>query len=256
MLQRIHQTVWRPGTVLLVLGILLIPFFTVKADQKERDAVKNVIEQRLTAANLLQGDNIQVVVTDGTITLNGTVNSISGKRRAEDVVRRVWDRYVVVNNLEVTSGTIPDSQLKQDAQTAIDNSVFYGVFDWITVEAKNGTVTLNGVITEPWHQDNFLDAVAKVRGVKEVVDKMVILPVSIRDERIRYNAARAIYREMYAEPLIGVSNPPIHIIVDNGEVALHGWVHSQLEQMQAENIVTFYTMASKIVDDLQVTPTT
>jgi osmotically-inducible protein OsmY len=97
-----------------------------------------------------------------------------------------------------------------------------------------------------------MDAVARVRGVKEVVDKLVVLPVSIRDDRIRHNAARAIYREMFNEPLISVPNPPVHIIVNNGEVILRGWVNTPLEKMQAKSLVTFYTMASKVVDNLEV----
>jgi osmotically-inducible protein OsmY len=237
---------------MLVAGLLLTPLLGAKANDDPTDAIKNVIENRLTDANLMQGDNIQVTVTDGTITLDGTVNSIGDKRRAEDIVRRVWDSYVIENNLEVTKAPIPNEQLKTEAQQAIDNSVFYGIYDWVTVDANNGVVTLNGVVTEPWREDNFMDAVARVRGVKEVVDKLVVLPVSIRDDRIRHNAARAIYREMFNEPLISVPNPPVHIIVNNGEVILRGWVNTPLEKMQAKSLVTFYTMASKVVDNLEV----
>ena len=258
MLQRTHQTVWRHSTALLVVGLLLIPFVSSKADQKEAQSIKNVIEQRLANANLLQGDNIQVTVTDGegTITLNGTVNSIGHKRRVEDIVRRVWDRGVIVNNLEVTGGNIPNEQLRSDAQKAIDDNVFYSVFDWITVDAKDGVVTLNGEIADPWYEDNFLDAVAKVRGVRDVVDKLIVLPVSQRDDRIRHSAARAIYRELYDEPLADAPNPPIHVIVHNGETVLNGWVHTPLEKTMAQNLVEFYSMAGKVVNNLEVGPPT
>lgn len=254
MLQRTHQTVWRPSTVLLVVGLLLLPLVSIRAEQKETQAIKSVIEQHLATAKLLQGDNIQVTVTDGTITLDGTVNSIGHKRRVEDIVRRVWDKWVIVNNLEVTRAPIPNEQLREEAQWAIDDNAFYGVFDWITVDARDGVVTLNGEIAEPWYEDAFLDDVAKVRGVREVVDKIAVLPVSIRDDQIRHAAARAIYREMYSEPLAGVPNPPIHIIVNDGEAVLNGWVHTPLERMQAENLVEFYSMAEKVIDNLEVGP--
>lgn len=48
------------------------------------------------------------------------------------------------------------------------------------------------------------------------------------------------------------SNPPIHIIVNNGAVLLFGKVDSDSEKNLAETIVNFHTDATSVENDLQV----
>ncbi|MCX6833563.1 MAG: BON domain-containing protein [candidate division Zixibacteria bacterium] len=221
---------------------------------KQKEALKNVIEEKLAAKKLLQGDNIQVTVEDGKVLLDGTVNSLGEKRRVDAIVRRISSSSLVENRLLIAGHEITDSALAANVQQAIDYSVFYSVFDWIKVKAKAGVVTLVGVAAEPWAEDSFMSVAASVRGVKEVLDEVELLPVSIRDNEIRHIAATAIYRELFFKPLSTAPNPPVHIIVNNGNVILAGWVHSDLDRMEAESLVESNTMAAKITDNLDIRP--
>jgi osmotically-inducible protein OsmY len=63
------------------------------------------------------------------------------------------------------------------------------------------------------------------------------LPVSIHDDQLRRSIARQIYRDpVFSRYAIHV-NPPIHIIVERGNVTLTGAVNSKLERTKAEMIV-------------------
>jgi len=227
---------------------------TAQEEVKSKEALKNVIEDRLANKGFLQGNNIQVTVVDGKILLDGTVNSIGDKRHVERIVHHISSSSIVDNRLQIAGRPISDSALTANVKEAIDNSIFYGVFDWVTVKAKDGVVTLGGVASEAWAEDSFMSVAETVRGVKEVVDEIELLPVSIRDDEIRHIASRAIYREIYYEPLSMAPNPPIHIIVHNGDVILQGWVHSDLEKMEAETLVETNTMATKITNNLDIRP--
>ena len=227
---------------------------TAQEEVKSKEALKNVIEDRLANKGFLQGNNIQVTVVDGKILLDGTVNSIGDKRHVERIVHHISSSSIVDNRLQIAGRPISDSALTANVKEAIDNSIFYGVFDWVTVKAKDGVVTLGGVASEAWAEDSFMSVAETVRGVKEVVDEIELLPVSIRDDEIRHIASRAIYREIYYEPLSMAPNPPVHIIVHNGDVILEGWVHSDLERMEAETLVETNTMAAKITNNLDIRP--
>ena len=63
----------------------------------------------------------------------------------------------------------------------------------VDASVKNGVVTLNGQVTMPFKRDDIEKRVAKIDGVKQVNDKITVLPVSQFDDQLRYRIARAIY---------------------------------------------------------------
>ena len=83
-----------------------------------------------------------------------------------------------------------------------------------------------------------------------VVNQLEVLPVSIYDDELRYQIARAIYGNPSFWHYAAMANPPIHIIVDRGRVTLTGVVNSNVERMLARSIATSYG-AFKVTDDLK-----
>ena len=77
---------------------------------------------------------------------------------------------------------------------------------------------------------------SRVSGVQAVTDKLEVLPVSSVDDSTRY----AIAVRLYSDPLFWnyatQVNPPIHIIVRNGQVTLTGVVISEVDRREAELI--------------------
>src|SRR5204863_6525098 len=94
--------------------------------------------------------------------------------------------------------------------------------------------------------------VAGVPGVKQVNDKVRVLPLSTFDDQIRWAASRAIYRDPMFTAYAIQANPPIHIIVENGKVTLKGVVANPMDKQIAETKVRTNVMAFDVTNDLQV----
>jgi osmotically-inducible protein OsmY len=198
-------------------------------------AIETVVKNKLTKDGLLQNDNIQILVANHTITLSGTVPSLADKARAGRDVHKVEERYKVVNNLTVQTPNLSNKELAAAVVDRIQKHVFYSVFDWITIDADNGVITLQGWVYEPWHKTQFVNQAKKVAGVREVKD-------DIRDEfgssSMRVNAAQLIYNDPMFEEYAASPNPPIHIIVATGDqIILEGVVASAYQRDYAASLL-------------------
>ncbi len=104
---------------------------------------------------------------------------------------------------------------------------YYSIFDNIEYQVRGYTVELRGEVVRPTLKSDAENVVKHVEGVEKVIDHIKVLPPSPSDDRIRLAEYRAIYGypalNKYALQAVG----PIHIIVDNGRVALEGVVDSQ-----------------------------
>ncbi len=113
---------------------------------------------------------------------------------------------------------------------------YYGVFDHLSFQynEQTGKVVLIGAVTRPTLKSDAERVVERVEWVKDVENKIEVLPLSTADDRIR----RALYRSIYGQPALqkyGVgANPSIHIIVKNGNVSLEGFVINSADRTIAE----------------------
>ena len=111
---------------------------------------------------------------------------------------------------------------------------YVNVFDYVTFTVdENGTVTLNGEVTNPVVKSDAANVVKRVEGVEHVDNKIQVLPVSFFDNGLRARLYRTIYGygplQRYA---LGVQKP-IRIIVENGHVTLLGVVDNQADKIIA-----------------------
>lgn len=111
---------------------------------------------------------------------------------------------------------------------------YYGVFDNLSFRVDGGTVTLFGQVTRPTLKADAENAVKKIEGVNRVINNIEVLPLSPNDDRIRL----AVYRAVYGQPNLNryamQAIPPIHIIVNNGNVTLDGVVANASDKNVAE----------------------
>lgn len=112
----------------------------------------------------------------------------------------------------------------------------YTIFDDINIGVDHGIVTLSGRVTMEYKAKDIARIAARVQGVTEVNNEIETLPVSIYDDRLRSTLARQIYRDPVFDRYAIHVNPPIHIIVERGNVTLAGFVNSPLERQKAEFI--------------------
>jgi hyperosmotically inducible protein len=135
-------------------------------------------------------------------------------------------------------GERKDLQVFNDISKAVTRYTHFTVFDNVDANVTNGVVTLTGQVTMEFKREDIEKRVAKVDGVKQVNDKITVLPVSQFDDQLRYRIARAIYSNPnFWNYAIG-PNPPIHIVVDHSHVTLEGVVMNDADRIIARSIAS------------------
>jgi len=107
---------------------------------------------------------------------------------------------------------------------------FYNVFDNLTFRVDGGTVTLAGQVSRPTLKSDAEAVVRRVAGVREVKNEIEVLPLSGFDNRIRLGVLRAVYGNSVLNRYALGAQPPIRIIVKDGNVTLEGAVASQMDR--------------------------
>ena len=136
------------------------------------------------------------------------------------------------------TGERKDLQVFNDISKQVNRYTHFTVFDNVDAAVKNGVVTLTGQVTMPFKREDIERRVSKVDGVKQVNDKITVLPASQFDDQLRYRIARAIYSNPnFWNYAIG-PNQPIHIVVEHSRVTLEGVVSSDVDRAIARSIAT------------------
>lgn len=219
--------------------------------RKSDGTLKIFVEYKLAKDGILIDNNVKVGVASGTITLDGTVPTLYDRTKASAEAHDVCDSYRVINNLSVTAPRVADRPLAAAVAKRVENHVFYTVFDWLRVDAKNGVVTLRGWVDNPWDVNQYESEASRVPGVTGIVNRL-------RTERsvgsLRYRVARLIYDDPFYWQYGMELNPPIHVIVNNDNVILKGYVNSPSESGYLASQVRFRTDAMDVVNNLHVSP--
>jgi hyperosmotically inducible protein len=237
--------------LLLVIGVVISASFSYAQDSEQQMSKSNLkifVEYKLVKEHLLTNDNINVEVIGNRIILSGTVPTIYDKHQAEEEAHSVDENYIIVNNLNVQNLDVTDSALTSIILDKIQSNLFYGVFDWITVNTNNGIVTLDGWVHLPWLKSQFQTEVEKIPGVKNVNNE---IQNTFGPGELGFRAARLIYNDPMFYGYQYSQNPPIHIIVNNGKVILEGHVNSEIQSIWAANIINYRTDSFSVENNLQ-----
>jgi hyperosmotically inducible protein len=96
------------------------------------------------------------------------------------------------------------------------------------------------------------NVVKRIEGVERVDNQIKVLPTSPNDDRIR----RATYRAIYGNDVLSQyalrAVPPIHIIVENGNINLEGVVARQMDKQIAEMQAKSVPGAFAVTNNLRV----
>ena len=131
-----------------------------------------------------------------------------------------------------------DLQIANDIAHSVNRYANFTIFDDVNIDVRDGVVTLDGKVTMPYKSDDIGKRVAKIEGVKNVQNRIEVLPVSQFDDQLRYRIARSIYGNSNFWNYAIMPNPPIHIIVERGRVTLTGVVQSNVDRMLARSLAT------------------
>jgi hyperosmotically inducible protein len=229
------------GTLAAVLLVAALP---AHADDQ---ALRDKVQARIDKARL-EGE-ISVSVEQGAIVLDGAVATVAARKGAGRAAQK--EAKVVENRLRVVPEARADAEIVKDVRSAILRYPFYTIFDSVNLGVDDGVVTLAGSVLRPNRRSEIEDAVARVRGVREIRNEVTVQPVSIFDDRLRAQLARQIYGSEDFVQYANQANPPIRILVDRGHVTLTGYVASPVERAVIDSIAR-QSLAFEVVNQLKV----
>lgn len=160
----------------------------------------------------------------------------------------------VVRNIADDTGTMGEQRITREVRHELVMLPYYGVFDNLTYRVDGDTVTLMGSVTRPTLKSDAENVVKSIEGVERVVNQIEVLPLSPSDDSIRIAAYRRIYGQAGLDRYALQAVPPIHIIVNNGNVTLEGVVSSEGDKNLAEIQAKGVPGAFSVTSNLRVAP--
>jgi len=216
-----------------LLTAVLATGLTAFADAGRDDsAIQASVARQLQKKSELRG--VRSTVQDGIVTLDGSVDNYKAKLNAVKAARKADDVVGVRDRIVVDGASVSDAELQEKISRTLryERAGYTNVFNAFLVGVKDGVVTIAGEAYTPYDKQLALDDIANTKGVKGVIDRVKVSPVSNFDDRIRVELVRAIYGgigPMYAmDP-----QAPIRIVVNNGHVGLYGVVDSEVDRTMA-----------------------
>ena len=151
--------------------------------------------------------------------------------------------------------SVTPGETTRSVRRMLERLPYYGVFDFIVFRVDGGTVYLAGYGFEGRLKADAETATKRANGVREVANRIEVLPASLEDDRIRWETFYRIYtddflsryapggefgvlRELQDERRFPGMQPvgpyAIHIIVKRGRTLLLGEVDTKADRQIAE----------------------
>jgi hyperosmotically inducible protein len=128
---------------------------------------------------------------------------------------------------------------------------YFTIFDNMSYRVDGSTVTLMGKVTRTSLRQDAERVVKNIEGVDRVQNEIEVLPVSMFDNQIRWQEARAIYGYPTLNRYGMGTQPSIRIIVENGHVTLEGVVNNQADKnvagMRANGVHGVFSVTNDLV---------
>jgi osmotically-inducible protein OsmY len=124
-------------------------------------------------------------VQDQIVALEGTVNLYIDRVNLEKKVKKIKNVDGIRNHVQIQSN-VPDQQLQQTLADRLRyDRVGYGIaFNALTLEVKDGVVTLGATVHDYPSKDSAVAVAATTPGVKDIVDNIEVAPTSIFDDEL------------------------------------------------------------------------
>ncbi len=145
------------------------------------------------------------------------------------------------------------SPVAERVRHALVTLPYYTVFDNLEFRVDGSKVTLLGKVVRPTLKKSAESVVKRLEEVTEVDNRIEVLPVSPNDDRIRRDAYISIYGNPHFTTRYAVrAVPPIHIIVDRGDLTLEGVVANQADKDFAGILARGVSGAFSVTNNLRV----
>jgi osmotically-inducible protein OsmY len=159
--------------ILLVISVIGVMGFKGQSSTISDLEIQNALTQRLAMDGRINPKAIQVKVENGTATLSGTVETLTEKALAENLVVSTYGVKAVNNQLIVKPAPTKDFAVEQAVKEAIKSTPALQKSD-IQVSVNDGVVTLKGAV-EKQSQSLAAEFAAKTApGVVRVVNMIKV----------------------------------------------------------------------------------
>jgi hyperosmotically inducible periplasmic protein len=221
----------RAVEALLAVGLLGATLMAdTGAASRYDNQIQTAVAQKLAAKR--EFGNVKASVAEGIVTLTGSVDLYQGKLDAAKLARKAAHAQGVRNLVDVAGPNVPDAQLEQKLARKLRyvREGYDITFDYFALGVKDGVVTVEGQDRTGLGRDEALADIVNTPGVKDVIDKVSLEPVSQFDDGLRLRALRVIYGDSVLSKYAIDPARPIRIIVDNGHVTLYGSVDNKMDK--------------------------
>ena len=192
-------------------------------------------------------EHIGVSVTDGVVSLSGTIGSYAEKLLAEKTVRRVKGVRGVAEDLQVRYDWQPKTSDAQIAKRVAD------ILEWdplvprnrINVTVEDGVVKLTGKVEWNYQRDLVIEDTAKISGVVRI-DNMVEVAPPVTTATVRHRIEEAFERQADLEA------EKISVQAQGSKVTLTGRVSSWSKRNLAERAAWAAPGVAQIEDKLVI----
>ena len=222
----------KPLITTCVIAMIILVFTVAPAmaanNQVSDQSVSDAVEDELFMDSATPSYLIDVMTTEGVVTLSGTVGSLLAKERATRIASIVKGVRSVVNNIEVDPAVDrSDKQIKNDVNDALFVDPATDTYE-VDVNVTDGVVTLTGKV-DSWQEKELCATVAKgVNGVRGMNNNMTIeWPEKRSDPELRAEIEKTLRWNPFVEDAL------IDVSVDDGDVTLSGTVGSAAEKNEA-----------------------
>jgi osmotically-inducible protein OsmY len=192
-------------------------------------------------------EHIGVAVTDGIVTLSGSVPSFVEKHNAEVASQRVVGVQAIVEKIEVK---LPGSLIRDDgdiAQAIVNQFQWSSLIprDQIKAKVSNGWVTLTGEVTWEYQRKAAEKMVRELTGVKLVSNNISLKP-KLEATDLKIKIEQALKRSAERE------SRQIDVEVRGSRVTLSGNVRSFAEMRAVEGAAWGAPGVTEVQDNLRV----
>ncbi len=226
----VRRILWLCGIVFISCAIFgMTVAFAATPQATQSQAIRAKIDKKLRNKKYRA---VTVMVHNGIVTLSGEVDLYAYKADAEKTATKTDGVRAVQDNIAVAGPAVSDQKLQQELleKIQIDRAGFGQVFDAIAVQVQDGVVTLGGHAIDPASLDSAVSLAEYMPGVRGVVNRIQVDPLSPMDDQIRMAEFHAIYDYGALSEYSAIPTRPIRISVQDGHVTLYGEVFNQMDK--------------------------
>jgi osmotically-inducible protein OsmY len=217
--------------------------------RSDRDLKQRILRE-LKWDSRIAWASVDVDVTDGVVTLTGTVLSYAEKIAAQGPAHRVAGVLDVANDIEVkpVDGFVrTDSEIAGAVRSALEWDALVPN-ELIRSTVSNGGVTLEGEV-DYWRERTDAErAIRRLAGVVAVINEITIRKQTVNQKQLREEIEFALERRADREA------ERLRIEVNDGAVDLWGRVHSWQERRAVLGSISHAPGVTQVRDHLRIDP--